>query len=235
MCWVHGLIAVYFFFLALNYVFCISLEVINKLRSPMEDNYKKRVVLMHSLSHAFCIALVVLLAARDGTGESVLGSCFIKAGTWADYLMLLPIFFYYPFSMIIVGYAYVIYRRTRILKRRIFLLRFSMVVLLYEICWAPVSFMHVTKSGMVSGGTTRFEVAAWIMGSLAGLIVNLIRLFDSAIVNRVKRSVRSRESFLISKEREQRISLPGLPARTASLFDLKIEDVNGFAEKQYAF
>ena len=182
----------------------------------MENSFRKREILMHVLSHTSCLALVLLLAIRGGTGESVLGPCFIKAGTWGDYLMLLPIFCYYPFSMVIVIYAFVMYRRTRVLKRRIFLLRFSLVILLYEICWAPVCFINVTRSGIISSGPSNFDIVAWIMGSLAGLTVNLIRLFDSAIVNTVKRSFRQKT------ERETRISLPGLQQRTASLLDTEI-------------
>jgi len=182
----------------------------------MENSFRKRELLMHVLSHATCLALVVLLAVRGGTGESVLGPCFIKAGTWAEYLMLLPIFCYYPFSMVIVIYAFVMYRRTRVLKRRIFLLRFSLVIFLYEVCWAPVCFMNVTQSRLISSGPSDFDIIAWIMGCLAGLTVNLIRLFDSAIVNTVKRGFR-RES-----ERGMRISLPGLQQRTSSLLDTEI-------------
>ena len=215
-CRVHGILSTYFFFLSLNYIFCISLEVINKLRSPMENSFRKREVLMHILSHVSCLALVCVLAVRGGTGESVLGPCFIKAGTWADYLMLLPILCYYPFSMIIVIYAFVMYRRTRVLKRRIFLLRFSMVIFLYEICWIPVCFLHVTRSGIISTEPQGFDIVAWIMGSLAGLTGNMIRLFDSAIVNTLKRCLRNQ------RKEEARISLPGLQHRTTSLLDTEI-------------
>ena len=152
----------------------------------MNNSHTKRVLLMHAASHSMCVTIVILLFTLGGSGESVLGSCFIQAHTWGDYLLFLPICLYCPFSVGVVIFSLASYQRTKRLKRSGFLVRFSLVILMYEVCWTPLSLLHVLDAGKSHANATVFEGTAWIMSSLGGLVVNTIRLSDSAIRNALK-------------------------------------------------
>ena len=180
---------------------------------------------MHILSHGTALTIILFLAVLNGAGESMVSTCFIRAGSWADYLMYLPLGVYFPFSVSIVIYAFVTYYRTRMLKRRIFLLRFSIVILIYEVCWAPMCVLHVSRAA----GTppiSSLMMAAWVMSSLAGLFINTVRLLDSALMRRLKRNLRKRAAKR-SFQQAVRISLPSINS-TVSDLSLLDTDIHQF-------
>lgn len=77
-CWALGMITIYCFFVGWNYIICLILELIVKLKDPMNGNYKKRSPLYHIFSHLFGAAFTIYATARQQSGESLIATCFLK-------------------------------------------------------------------------------------------------------------------------------------------------------------
>ena len=224
ICRTQGLISTYVFFLALNYILCISLEIVFRLRNPMDPGHC-RGLFLHVFSHLAAGVITILMGVFDGAGDSLLGMCFVRAGSWADNLMYAPLCFYYPATISAIGYAFVVYYRTRMVKRRIFLVRFSIVIFLYEICWAPMCVLHVSHAAGAPP-LPGLSLLAWVFSSLAGLFINSIRLLDFILVKRLKCALRKRAARPIAKPQTVRASQPSI--NTVSDASMLESDVHQF-------
>lgn len=73
-----GILAIYCFYVVWNYYFCLVIELVIKLKDPMNGNYKKRSPIYHITSHICGFAFTLYAIIRDQAGNSLLLTCFIK-------------------------------------------------------------------------------------------------------------------------------------------------------------
>ena len=111
------------------------------------------------------------------------------------------------------------------LKRRIFLVRFSLVILVYEVCWAPMSVLHVAHAAGIKAIPSLMMIS-WVMSSLAGLFINSVRLLDSALVKRLKRRLK-KQVIKQAFQPSVRISMPSIN-NTVSDMSLLDTDMHQF-------
>ena len=77
-CWVLGIFTIYSYFVGWNYILCLIIEMIIKLKDPMNGNYKKRSPLYHAFSHLLGLSFSIFAGARADAGESLILTCFLR-------------------------------------------------------------------------------------------------------------------------------------------------------------
>lgn len=183
----------YTYFLGLNYVLALSLEILFVIRRPLQNSYNPRAVLYHCLSHFTAVALAGFMGLAGAAGNSEMSTCFIRQHTWGIYFMILPVFVYYPLALVVSIYAAVSFRNSSSVKQKVYLLRYTLVMVVYALGWLPVSVVYFDDIIGVSSRTTSHPIGMGF-SSAAGLIANLIRFSDPAVMGRTKRYLRKRYS-----------------------------------------
>ena len=127
-------------------------------------------------------------------GASELSTCFIRQHSWGIYFMTLPMFLYYPIALFVSVYAAVSFRSSQDVKHKIYLLRYTLVMVVYGLGWLPVGVLYLKDifSLSISGRAT--EPVCMGLSSAAGLIANIIRFSDPAVMGKTKKYLKNRYS-----------------------------------------
>ena len=78
LCRTLGIATIYCYFVSWNYNICLVIELIIKLKDPMNGNYKNRSPIYHITSHLLGAAATIYGGIQGEAGESLVIHCFIK-------------------------------------------------------------------------------------------------------------------------------------------------------------
>ena len=175
----------YAYFVGLNYVFSLSIEILLTIRHPLLNSYRSRSIVYHTVSHLVAVVLVIFLGVFNGAGTSALQTCFIRKNSWGSYIMLLPVFIYYPFSIFVGIHAIISFWYTRNVKKRVYLLRYTLVMSVYAFGWLPVGVTYMPDA--LFDVDPPLITACLILTSISGLLANIIRFSDPVIMGKTKK------------------------------------------------
>ena len=184
-CRFHGLASLYCYFLTWNYTLALSLEIFSKVRNPLRHSYRHKSWIYHSASHLSCIALTAAVGSTGASGIAVDNTCFIRDGSWAESLMVLLVVFYFPLCLALVISAIRQMRHSPAVRSTL-ITRYMWFVLACCILYAPSCLDHLLQLPIINIDNLQLRQAAVVMGSSAGLILDLMRLYDPSVIERVK-------------------------------------------------
>lgn len=184
-CRFHGLASLYCYFLTWNYTLALSLEIFSKVRDPLRHSYRHKSWIYHSASHLSCIALTAAVGSTGASGIAVDNTCFIRDGSWAESLMVLLVVFYFPLCLALVISAIRQMRHSPAVRSTL-ITRYMWFVLACCILYAPSCLDHLLQLPIINIDNQQLRQAAVVMGSSAGLILNLMRLYDPSVIERIK-------------------------------------------------
>ena len=95
-CSYTGTINTYFFFLGFNYFICLSIEVLIKIKKPMNLKHKKRLKVYHFFCHFAAFAVTLSVALEKEIGASFHQRCVINYRSQSVYLLVVPVVVYLP-------------------------------------------------------------------------------------------------------------------------------------------
>ena len=184
-CRFHGLAALYCYFLTWNYTLALSLEIFSKVRNPLRHSYRHKSWVYHSASQLSCIALTVAVGSTGASGIAVDNTCFIRDGSWAESLMLLLVLFYFPLCVSLVIAAIRQMRHSPAVRSTL-ITRYMWFVIVCCILYAPSCLDHLLQLPYINIDNKGLREAAVVMGSSAGLILDLMRLYDPSVIDKLK-------------------------------------------------
>ena len=103
----------FFYFINLNCIVFLSIEILIKIKDPLNCNYKRRVMIYHLLSTITSLGVAILLCSVDNDGVSSFDTCFIQKGSIYELLVLVPICFHFPLCLLTCFYILWAARRTK--------------------------------------------------------------------------------------------------------------------------
>ncbi|CAG9327682.1 unnamed protein product [Blepharisma stoltei] len=214
-CSVNGIITLYFFFVSWNYSLCLSHEVLIKINNPMDSSYRKRSPIYHIATHSIGLIIAILVISLDSAGESVIGICLIKKGSWVNNIMFIPLFTYYPFSIVVSIMSIYIITKTTSESFKTFLIKHSVFLIVYTVFWLPVCLDLILQEDLLSEKNLWFNQTAMVFGCSSGLAINTVRLTDPVFIRYIKKrlgfsnkmSRRNTVAKLIGDHRDSGVSL----------------------------
>ncbi|CAG9314984.1 unnamed protein product [Blepharisma stoltei] len=187
-CQIQGLISLYCFIMSWNYSLCLSIEVLLTIRTPTKRNYSKLAPIYHFICNAFALAILIATLVTEAAGKSATGSCFIREGTWAVKLMVVPFAIYFPFSIFTVVYSCIEIQRSRSERLRNFLLKHCLFLVVYTLFWIPIS-LHIEITDDTGDNLGCFLYISIFCASASGLAINTVRLSDPVFIRYIKRKL----------------------------------------------
>jgi hypothetical protein len=69
---------------------CLSFEVFQKVKKPLDMKYKTRDKFYHLFCHGFAGIIMIIAIVSDAPGLTMVDNCFIKGGSWVQILGIIP-------------------------------------------------------------------------------------------------------------------------------------------------
>lgn len=108
--------------------------------------------------------------------------------------MTLPMCLYYPIALFVSVYAAVRFRSSQDVKHKVYLLRYTLVMAVYALGWLPVGALYLEDIFGVSDSGRLAEPICMGLSSATGLIANIIRFSDPAVMGKTKKYLKNRYS-----------------------------------------
>ena len=229
-CQVVGAIIAYFLLLNWNYMTFLSLEIMIKVKDPLNSNYKQRVKAYHVFSNISSLALFIcLLSANNNNGKSGLSTCLVENRSVYSLLVLVPSFIHLPIMMLACFY---ILWASRKLKHATYAKHHIYVVAMFLITRIPVSLadglqyngFHVRDIKALD--SVSIMQMAVVLGTASGFLVVLARMSQKGAPRKIfhllfrwkignKQTMQSPKLILIRKSEHEKI----IPLYLSSEFD----------------
>ena len=139
-CQLIGAFCVYCYFINWDYILCLSLEVLIKLKNPFNSNYKTRLLIYHLSSHLSSFVIFIILSSvSNNSGKSLMNTCFVEEQSGYELVVFIPVFIHAPVCIFTCLYAvwaswgskHGTYARYHIY-----------VVTVFSISWLPLGIAH---------------------------------------------------------------------------------------------
>ncbi|OMJ71897.1 hypothetical protein SteCoe_29780 [Stentor coeruleus] len=187
VCQFVGAFFAYFYILSWNYMLCLSLEILKKIRNPLNCKYKKRIIVYHILCHLSCfIMFCILILVKNNNGRSLIGTCFIQNASIYELIIFLPVVIHFPICWYICFYT-AWASRTNVYAKH--LKHHNYVVFTFSICWGINSVTHgLNYSGFNLGYIAILDDLSMIFGGASGFFMFLARISQKGILKKILRS-----------------------------------------------
>ena len=97
ICQYYGAFMAFFFFLNWDYIVFLSIEILIKVKNPLNFNFTKRVLIYHISSIVTSLAIFLLLVSvSNNNGLSGMNTCFVQKGTVYGMIISIPTFVHVP-------------------------------------------------------------------------------------------------------------------------------------------
>lgn len=143
-------------------------------------------------------AIVGFMGLYGAAGTSAVSTCFIRRHSMGIYFMILPVFLYYPIALFASIYAAASFRRSQDVKHKVYLLRYTLVMVVYALGWLPVGALYIEDILKMSHSSRATEPICMGLSSAAGLVANIIRFSDPAVMGKTKKYLKSRYSVAMA-------------------------------------
>ena len=105
-CQIFGAVSAYFYLINWDYILCLSIEILIKVKDPFNSNYKNRVLIYHICCHFSSLLVLIMLCSVDNNnGSSSMMTCFIEHGSPYTLIMLIPELVHTPICTICCTYT----------------------------------------------------------------------------------------------------------------------------------
>lgn len=139
-CQALGALFVYFYYLSWNYILSLSLEILIKIRDPLNCKYKKRLIVYHISCHlSGFIMFCILISVRNNNGSSLTGTCLVQNASPYELIIFLPLFIHFPICWYICFYT-AWASRTNVHAKH--LKHHNYVVFAFSLCWGINAMAH---------------------------------------------------------------------------------------------
>jgi hypothetical protein len=155
-------------------------------------------VLYHLFSHVTAAAIAGFMGLYGAAGTSEVSTCFIRQHSRGIYFMILPVFLYYPIALFASIYAAASFRSSQDVKHKVYLLRYTLVMAVYALGWLPMGALYIEDILRVSHSGRAAEPICMGLSSAAGLVANIIRFSDPAVMGKTKRYLKTRYSIAMA-------------------------------------
>ena len=139
-CKVLGAFFAYCYFLSWDYILFLSIEILIKLKDPLNCNYTTRILFYHLFSHiSSLIIFIVLSAVSNNNGSSVINTCFVQQRSVYELLILVPALIHFPICLFVCCYTLWM---SRYIKHSNYAAYHVYIVAAFCISWLPGSLAH---------------------------------------------------------------------------------------------
>ena len=139
-CQILGAFAVYFYYLCWNYILFLSIELIEKLKSPLKCYYKKRMWIFHIISHLSSFLVFITLATvPNNNGNSLVKTCFVQEKSFYELFIMFPLFIHFPICL--YKCCFILWHSFNN-ENAVLLRPHIYVVLAFSITWVPNALAH---------------------------------------------------------------------------------------------
>jgi hypothetical protein len=181
-----GAMFVYFYYLSWNYILYLSLEILVKIKNPLNCNYSRRLQMYHMVAHLVSLTLFcVLVAVPDNDGKSVVGTCFVQKRSPYEMIVFFPVVFHVPICVGIGGYTIWLARKNR--EAMIFK-HHNLVVLVFTLCWGTTALDHGLSYHNIYIDSDQFDLIVTILGAPAGFYLFCARMTQKGLFLKIYRS-----------------------------------------------
>jgi hypothetical protein len=192
-CQTLGAFFVYCYFICWDYILCLSLEILIKIRDPLNTSHKRRMAFYHVFSHTTGLTVLCLLAiAKDNHGGSLVGTCFVRSQSIYELIVLVPIVVHMPVCLYVSCYIFWLTRKSEIASR---LKHHNYVVFAFSVCWGINGIAHgLNYEGFRLHHLSVLDDIAIIIGGPSGFIVFLARITQKGLFKNLVQSIFSRKA-----------------------------------------
>ena len=139
-CQCLGAFFVFCYYANWDFILFLSIEVLIKVRSPLNCNYRNRVRVFHIFIILSSLAIfAVLVAVSNNNGRSVLGTCFVQGRSIYELIGLAPVVIHFPICAFCCLYALFVSRNLKCVHYSIHQIY---VITVFSISWVPLGITH---------------------------------------------------------------------------------------------
>lgn len=195
-CEITGVFNIYFYFLGFAYALSLCVEVLLRLKFPMDMRYRKRSKIYHILSHSSAFLISLSMAAGRQAGPSSNHLCMIRLSSDYTYIMMFPLLSLLP-ALVITLYITCNLKRSASLVNY-FLIKHSVYVTAYFLIWFPVALNIILEKEKLQTDQNRFSRFTVVLSSSAGVIMSVIRLSSHSLIKYVRHRNKARRTHRFS-------------------------------------
>lgn len=188
-----GAVFVYFYYISWDYILFLSLEILIKLRNPLNCNYSKRLQIYHMIAHLISLGIFsALVSVNNNDGKSVVGTCFVQKGSIYELIVFFPVLFHVPVCLGIAIYTFWVGRKNRTALQ---FKHHNLVVFVFTICWGTGALDHGLSYHNVYIDSMQFDLLVVILGAPAGFYLFLARMTQKGLFTKIFRSLCKRRQY----------------------------------------
>lgn len=182
-----GAVFAYFYYLSWNYILYLSIEILIKIKDPLNCNYSKRLQMYHMIAHLISLSVFgVLVAVPNNDGRSIVSTCLVQRGSVYELFIFFPVIFHVPICFGIGIYTLWYVKK----QKKSFQLRYhNLVVLAFSLCWGVGALDHGLSYHNVYIDTYVFDTIVVILGAPGGFIVFLARMSQKGLFMKILRTI----------------------------------------------
>lgn len=221
-CQVLGAVFLYFYYLSWNYILYLSIEILVKIKDPLNCNYSKRLQMYHMVAHLISLSVFGwLVAVQDNDGRTFFNTCLVQSGTIYELLVFFPVIFHVP---ICLGIGIYTLWYVRIQKKGFQLRHHNLVVLIFIICWGAGAMDHGLHMQNVYEDNLVFNVIVAGLGVPAGFLVFLARMSQKGLFMKILRTLfRRKKTETVNQSDKISITAPINDISQASVLSQNFE------------
>lgn len=221
-CQVLGAVFLYFYYLSWNYILYLSIEILVKIKDPLNCNYSKRLQMYHMIAHLISLSVFCwLVAVQNNNGRSFFNTCLVQDGSIYELLIFFPVIFHVP---ICLGIGIYTLWYVRLQKKGFQLRHHNIVVLVFIICWGANALDHGLHWQSIYIHDIVFDTIVAILGAPAGFLVFLARMSQKGLFMKILRTFSKRKKLeTVSRADKISINAPINDLREASILSQNFE------------
>ena len=135
-----GAFFVFCYFVNWDYILFLSIEILIKVRSPLNCNYKSRVLAYHIFTTLSSLGIfILLLSVNNNNGSSIIKTCFVQKVSVYELIVFAPAVIHFPICLFCCVYTLWLSRN---LKHGAYATYHIYVVIGFSVSWVPAGVIH---------------------------------------------------------------------------------------------
>ena len=197
-----GAVTLYFYYLCFNVILFLSIEIVIKLKNPLNCNYKKRLIMYKIFSQTICIpCFCIAIFSHNNNGKSIYGTCFVQDNTVVYLLIFVPFIIHSPICLVLSLYTF--WRTFG--KKKVKNLRYhNYVVIVFSICWGFLALFHAFSYFKEQNIQIELIVTMVLLGAPSGFYLFLARISQKGLFMKIFRRLIKKKKILVPKMQENK-------------------------------
>lgn len=178
-----GAVFLYFYYLCFNVILFLSIEIVIKLKYPLNCCYKSRVRMYKVLNHLVCIpSFIILITADNNDGVSIFGTCFVQHNTIYELFVFAPLVIHTPICLVLSFYTF---WNTLGRKHGKNLRYHNYVVITFCFCWGFGALLHALSYFNVRETQTEILITMIILEAPCGFYIFIARISQKGLFAKI--------------------------------------------------